>query len=41
MFKAALKLAAIVEIVISAIRYAAGLYRELRKKRKEKKNERD
>jgi len=42
MFRAALKLAAIVEIVIRAIRYAAGLFRELRQnKSKDKKNERD
>ena len=41
MFKAALKLAASVEIGISGIRYAAALLRELRKKRKEKPNERD
>ena len=32
MLKVALKLAAIAEIVIRAVRYAAGLYRELRKK---------
>ena len=42
MLKVALKLAAIAEIVIRAVRYAAGLFRELRQnKSKDKKNERD
>ena len=37
MLKVALKLAAIAEIVIRAVRYAAGLYRELRQNKQGQK----